>query len=171
MECLYRFVLTLNATSWMLVFYGVSKQWTIMECPVLLTGILLLLIPVFLSLFSLAIAGKLGNDSLKSCQEFSLADNEFLPTYLGYFFVSLSTSDNLTMGFMYVIVFLFTWLSRTQYFNPLYLLFGYHYYHVLTEQGTRIFIIAPGRVIRNKKDMSFEHLKRINDTTYLVIKG
>ncbi len=171
MECLYRFVLTLNATSWMLVFYGVSKQWTIMKCPVWLTGILLLLIPVFLSLFSIAIARKLGNDSLKSCQEFSLADNEFLPTYLGYFFVSLSTSDNLTMGFMFAIVFLFTWLSRTQYFNPLYLLFGYHYYHVLTEQGTRIFIIAPGRVIRNKKDMSFEHLKRINDTTYLVIKG
>ena len=171
MERLYRFLLTLNATSWMLVFYGVSKQWTIMECPVWLTGILLLLIPVFLSLFSIAVAGKLGNDSLKSCKEFSLADNEFLPTYLGYFFVALSTSDNLTMGFMYVIVFLFTWLSRTQYFNPLYLLFGYHYYHVLTEQGTRIFIIAPGRVIRNKKDMSFEHLKRINDTTYLVIKG
>ena len=171
MEYLYRLVLTLNATSWMVVFYSVSKQWSIMELPVWLTGILLLMVPVLLSLLSLAIARKLGNDSLKSCQEFSLADNEFLPTYLGYFFVSLSTSDGLTMCFMYAIVFIFTWLSRTQYFNPLYLLFGYHYYHVLTEQGTRIFVIVPGRIIRNKKDMSFEHLKRINDTTYLAIRG
>ena len=131
----------------------------------------MLLIPVALSLLSIIIAKGLGNDSLDGCQECSLADNEFIPTYLGYFFVSLSTADNVTMTFMYAVVFVFTWLSQTQYFNPLYLLFGYHYYHVLTEQGTRIFVIVPGSVIRNKRDMSFEHLKRINDTTYLVMKG
>ena len=131
----------------------------------------MLLIPVALSLLSIIIAKGLGNDSLDGCQECSLADNEFIPTYLGYFFVSLSTADNVTMTFMYAVVFVFTWLSQTQYFNPLYLLFGYYYYHVLTEQGTRIFVIVPGSVIRNKRDMSFEHLKRINDTTYLVMKG
>jgi len=171
MECLYKFVLTLNSISWMFVIYSISKQWSFMKFPVWVSGILLLLIPVLLSLFSIFLAKGLGNDSLKSCQECSLADNEFIPTYLGYFFVSLSTKDNVTMIFMYVIVFMFTCLSQTQYFNPLYLLFGYHYYHVLTEQGTRIFVIVSGPVIRNKKDMSFGHLKRINDTTYLVMKG
>jgi hypothetical protein len=74
------------------------------------------------------------------------------------------------MGFLYGIVFVFTWFSQTQYFNPLYLLLGYHYYHVLTKERTRIFIIARGNVIRNRKEMSFEHLKRLNDTTYLVIR-
>lgn len=171
MRSLYRFVLTLNATFWMIVAYGISKQWSFMKFPVWVSGIFLLLIPALLSLLSIFMAKGLGNDSLKSCQECSLADNEFIPTYLGYFFVSLSTSDNVTMIFMYMIVFMFTWLSQTQYFNPLYLLFGYHYYHVLTEQGTRIFVIVSGPVIRNKKDMSFGHLKRINDTTYLVMKG
>ena len=113
----------------------------------------------------------LGNDSLSGCRESSLADNEFIPTYLGYFFVSLSVADNVTMVFIYAIVFAFTWLSQTQYFNPLYLLFGYHYYHILTEQGTSIFVIAHGSIIRNSRDVSFDSLKRINDTTYLAMKG
>lgn len=170
MRYLYRFILTLNATSWMVIIYGISKRWTIMKLPTWVFGILLLLIPILLSGLSIIIARGLGNDSLSGCQECRLADNEFLPTYLGYFFVSLSTADDMTMLFMYVIVFIFTWLLQTQYFNPLYLLFGYHYYHVLTEHGTQIFVIAHGSVIRNKEGMSFESLKRINDTTYLVMK-
>jgi hypothetical protein len=109
----------------------------------------------------------LGSDSITGCEEFSLADNEFLPTYLGYFFVSLSVSDNTTMLYLYVIVFVFTYLSQTQYFNPIFLLFGYHYYHILTKQGTRIFVITKGNVIRNKENISFDKLKRINDTTYI----
>ena len=129
MGYLYRLVLTLNATSWMVVIYGVSKQWSVAKLPIWVTGILLMLIPIILSLFSLIIAKGLGNDSLNNCHECSLADNEFIPTYLGYFFVSLSAADNLTI------------------------------------------IIVPGLVIRNKKDMSFEYLKRINDTTYLVLRG
>lgn len=170
MSYIYRFILTLNATSWMIVIYGISKQWTIKNFSVWITGILLLFVPVLLSFLSIMVARWLGNDSLKGCQECSLADNEFIPTYLGYFFVSMSTTDDITMIFLYVIVFIFTWLSQTQYVNPLYLLFGYHYYHVLTEHGTRIFVIVPGSVIRNKDGMAFESLKRINDTTYIVMK-
>ena len=113
----------------------------------------------------------LGADSLESCKEFSLADNEFLPTYLGYFFVSLSISDYITMIYLYLIVFVFTFLSQTQYFNPIFLLFGYHYYHVSTERGTKVFVIKRGKVIRNKENLLLDNLKRINDTTYLQRKG
>ncbi len=170
MNTLYKIVLTLNATSWMIVVYGIKERWHTRYIPTWMIGIGLLLVPVLLSLLSLVIARKLGSDSLSKCQESSLADNEFLPAYLGYFFVSLSVPDNTTMVFLYSIVFLFTWLSQNQYFNPIYLLFGYHYYHVLTEQGTRVFIIARGQIIRNRKEMNFEQLKRINDTTYLAVK-
>jgi len=96
-----------------------------------------------------------------------LADNEFLPVYLGYFFVSLSITNWYTMATIYFLVFIFTYLSQTQYFNPIYLLFGYHYYHILTTQGTRVFVIKKGKVIRNKKNIFFEHLRRINDTTFI----
>lgn len=171
MNFLYKLILTINATSWMIMVYGIKEQWSLFNIPTWAIGLVLLLIPVFLSLLSLKIAEKLGNDSLVGCQESSLADNEFIPTYFGYFFVSLSVSDNTTMLFLYGIVFVFTWLSQTQYFNPLYLLLGYHFYHVLTIQGTRVFVIVRGKVIRNKNDMSFERLKRINDTTYLAMQG
>ena len=169
MNQLYRLVLTLNATSWMVVVYGIKEKWQIAGFPVWATGLLLLAIPVLLSVLSLIIARGLGNDSLHACKESSLADNNFIPTYLGYFFVALSVPDDMTRGFIYGIVLVFTWLTQTQYFNPLYLLFGYHYYYVLTEQGTCVFVIVRGKVIRNSKDMCFNELKRINDTTYLVV--
>ena len=173
-ECvnlLFKFLLTVNATSWMLVVYCIKGPITLWNIPQWLFNLLLLCLPVFLSFISIIMAQFMGTDSLEECQEFSLADNEFLPTYLGYFFVSVGVSDNVTMTYLYVIVFIFTFLSQTQYFNPIFLLFGYHYYHILTERGTRVFVIARGKVIRNKDNMQFDNLKRINDTTYIQKKG
>ena len=167
MNLLYKFLLTANATSWMLVVYGIKEKITILGIPQCFFGVVLLSIPIILSWISVRISVYLGSDSLEGCREFSLADNEFLPTYLGYFFVSLSVSDITTMVYLYLIVFVFTFLSQTQYFNPIYLLFGYHYYHILTEQGTQVFVITKGSVIRNKTNITFKNLKRINDTTYI----
>ncbi len=70
---------------------------------------------------------------------------------------------------VYLIVFIFTFLSQTQYFNPIYLLFGYHYYHVLTETGTQIFIIKKGPVVRSVNELRFNHLCRLNDSTFIVM--
>lgn len=145
MNFLYKVVLTFNATSWMIVVYGINQHWQICDSPQWVTNVSLLLLPVVSSLISLVITYGLENDSMRRCEEYNLADNEFLPTYLGYFFVSLSTNDNTVMLFLYGIVFVFTWLSQTQYFNPLYLLFGFHYYHVLTVHGTRVFIYCAWR--------------------------
>lgn len=151
----------------MLIIYAIKEGYTFLKIPVWICGIFYLTIPVLLSLFSLLIFKFAGDDKLTKCQEFSLADNEFLPVYLGYFFLSVGINEKITMIFVYFIVFVFTFLSQTQYFNPIYLLFGFHYYHILTFEGTRIFVIARGRVIRNKNDICFENLKRINDTTYI----
>lgn len=168
---LFKFLLTVNATSWMFVVYGIKEGITLWKIPQWALGLILLCIPIVLSIISIEISSFLGSDSLEDCQEFSLADNEFLPTYLGYFFVSLSVPDTTTMIYLYLIVFVFTFLSQTQYFNPIFLLFGYHYYHILTKHGTRVFIIIKGKVIRNKENISFDYLKRINDTTYIQRKG
>lgn len=166
-DILYKLLLTINATSWMVIIYTIKEGWAPRPLPLLVFGIFLLLIPVVFSLLSIYFAKFLDDDALLKCQEYSLADNEFLPTYLGYFFLSVSITETSTMIVVYLIVFVFTYLSQTQYFNPLYLLFGYHYYHILTPLGTRVFVIARGKVIRNKENISFEHLKRMNDTTYI----
>ena len=167
MNFLFKMLLTMNATSWMLIIYAIKEGWTIFKLPEWICGVIYLFIPVLLSLISLVLFRYSGDDKLTNCQEFSLADNEFLPVYLGYFFLSVGINEDITMMFVYIIVFIFTFLSQTQYFNPIFLLFGYHYYHILTAEGTRIFVIKHGNVIRNKEYICFEKLKRINDTTYI----
>lgn len=170
MNLLFRFLLTLNATWWMIVVYGLKSQWTYGAMPTWGITLLMLCLPVVLSAISVGLSSKFDQDSINGCSEFSLADQEFLPVYLGYFFVSLSVPDDTTMIFLYAIIFVFTFISQTQYFNPIFLLFGYHYYHVLTIKGTRVFIISRGQVIRSKEKIVFGNLRRINDTTYIVRK-
>lgn len=167
---IFHFVLTINATSWMIVVYGISKQWSFWNYPTWISGVILLFIPVILSLLSIGLTRFLGNDSLTRCRECTLADHEFLSIYLGYFFIALSINNFTTLCFVYAIIFIFTYLTKNQYFNPLFLLFGYHFYHVMTEQGTRVFVIAKGKAIRNVKDLHFNELRRINDTTYISRK-
>jgi hypothetical protein len=170
LNVLYNLLLSLSATFWMVVLYGIKEKWSIGALSTWMVGILLLIVPVILSGISLCIARMLGTDSLRECEEINLADNEFVPTYLGYFFAALSAPDRTTMMFLFGIVFAFTFLLKTQYFNPIYLLFGYHYYHIKTSQGTQLFVIVKGRVIRNRKDVAFQQLKRINDSTYIVMR-
>lgn len=164
----YKLLLTFNATSWMAIIYAIKEDCTIGKLPSWLFGVLLLVIPVFLSWISLVLSRFLGTESsVGNCKEFNLADGEFLPIYLGYFFVSVGVTDHFTMLIVYLIVFIFTFLSQTQYYNPIYLLFGYHYYYISTESGTKIFVIKKGPVIRNIKNLRFNQLHRLNDSTFI----
>ncbi len=165
---LYKILLTLNATSWMVIIYAIKEKWTVGRMPSLLFGSILLIIPIFFSWLSLVLSRFLEPESpVVNCKDFYLADGEFLPIYLGYFFVSVGVSEHFTMAVVYLIVFVFTFLSQTQYYNPIYLLFGYHYYHVSTESGTKIFVIKKGSVIRKKEDLNFDHLQRLNNSTFI----
>lgn len=167
MNLLFKLLLTINATSWMLVIYAIKEKWTITPIPFWALHIGLVLLIILLSWLSLLLSKFFGKEVLTKCEESSLADNEFLPVYLGYFFVSLSVADCYTMAAVYLLVFIFTYLSQTQYFNPVYLLFGYHYYHILTSKGTKVFVVKKGKVVRSKDEIDFQNLRRINDTTFI----
>lgn len=169
---LYRIILALNATSWMIVIYGIKSNWLFVANSRLITSLLLLVIPILLSIISLFLSKwfSVSNDRMTNCKMIQLADNEFLPVYLGYFFVALSIPNLYTLWFVYCIVFCFSFLSQTQYFNPIFLLIGFHYYHIDTSKGTRIFVISHGKVIRSPEEINFERLKRVNDTTYIAVK-
>ena len=167
MNLLFRFLLTVNATSWVVIVYAIKEKWTLCGMSIWICGSIYLAIPILFSLLFLYLFNFSSDDQLTACNECSLADNEYLPVYLGYFFLSVGINEFETMVFVYIIIFVFTYLSKTQYFNPIFLLFGYHYYHILTPEGTRVFVIARGKVVRNKKNLCFDKLKRINDTTYI----
>lgn len=151
----------------MLLIYSIKIKFTLCHVPFWKFHIGLLVFLILLSFVSLHFPKRSGTETLKGCDNFSLADNEFLPVYLGYFFVSLSVSDNYTMFAVYFLVFIYTCLSQSQYFNPIYLLFGYHYYHIITHNGTKIFVIKRDRVTRTNEEMEFLNLQRINDTTFI----
>lgn len=163
---LYKLLLTFNSTSWVIVVYGMKQKWTIGNCPYWLISIVLLLIPIFTSFMSTLCFKGLSKDTVTLCSQIENANNAFIPTYLGYFFVGLSVDSYQLLIFVYVVIFVFVLAGQGQYFNPIYLLFGYKFYNVLTCKGTRLFIITQ-RDIRSTKDSEFPVLRRINQTTYV----
>jgi hypothetical protein len=169
MKFLYNLLLTFNSTSWVIVLYGVKQEWSLWNVPNWLSSLILLTIPIITSILSLVLTNFLGNDNLNSCIEVEYANSSFIPTYLGYFFVGLSLESTTQLAVVYVLIFLFTQLSQTEYFNPIYLFFGYKFYHVRSSEGTKLFIITK-RKIRNAKNEKFIKLKRINESTFIEMR-
>ncbi|TGM09647.1 hypothetical protein EHQ86_00335 [Leptospira yasudae] len=176
---LFRLFLTFNATSLILVVYLVKEQKVInsyscylVNLPHSVSYALYFVIPVLLTFLSLLLSSKLTDDNIEAekgksaIREVEQANNAYLPSYLGYFFVALSVPHNDTLVFVFAILFLFTFLSQTLYFNPLFLVFGYHFYYLTTETNIKIFVISK-RILKNPDGLIFPNLKRINDFTFI----
>lgn len=137
MKWLLRFFMTFNSTSWLLVIYVLNRKFTILNLPYYLCAFSLFALSVLFSALCLYAFKKCSKCPEKNNSDFKsmyLADSKYLPVYLGYFFVALSLDDIITCGSVYSIVFIFSFLSQTEYFNPIYLIFGYHYYSVQTSE-------------------------------------
>ncbi len=80
--------------------------------------------------------------------------------------VALSIPYVDTLIFVFAILFVFTFLSQTLYFNPLFLIFRYHFYYLTTTNEIKIFVITR-RILKAPKETEFEKLKRINDFTFI----
>ena len=171
---LFRLFLTFNATSLIIVVYLIKSQITLnnlspyIECmPDYISYIIYFVVPILFTYLSLLMANKLANDSIESqngksaIKEIEQANNAYLPSYLGYFFVALSVSHCETLIFVFAILFLFTFLSQTLYFNPLFLIFGYHFYY-----NIKIFLVTRKK-LKDPSKLEFPKLKRINDFTFI----
>jgi len=147
---------------------SVAPKFT--NIPDFVSYVIYLLIPILLTLFSLWLAKFLDTDSIEESKitEVEQANNAFLPSYLGYFFVALSVKEFEVLKYVFLILFVFTYFSQTLYFNPLFLLFKYQFYYVTTVNGVKIFIITR-RTLKNPSKIHFKNLKRINDYTFIDI--
>ncbi|WP_250691232.1 hypothetical protein, partial [Escherichia coli] len=101
-----------------------SLQW-LSGIPQIGSYLFYFLIPVVLTKVSLVLSAVLGKDEFKKGEVISVehANNSFLPSYLGYFFVALSINNWVALFFVYGVLFIFTFLSQALYFNPLFLVF------------------------------------------------
>ena len=171
MKFLYQLFLAFNSTWLIVVVFLVKEKYNFIflhECSPYYSWLLFVLIPIILSALSFLIAINLPKDILHhdSVIEIELANNNFLPTYLGYFFVSLGIADIPTLIVVFTIIYVFTFLSQTLYFNPIFLLFGYHFYFIKTSRNVKIFLITR-KQLKTPGENSFEELRRINNYTFI----
>lgn len=178
MNIAFRLLLTFNATSLLLIIFLVhngvvlgglhaSISW-LAQLPNAASYVIYFLIPVFLTGISILLSSYLGKDDFKKgCVEsIEHANNSFLPSYLGYFFVALSIGNWEALWFVYAVLFAFTFLSQALYFNPLFLLFGYEFYNIRTRNGTAIFLISRQKY-KNPSEVDISVAYRINNYTFV----
>ncbi|HFK5504968.1 hypothetical protein [Elizabethkingia anophelis] len=173
MKYIYQLFLAFNSTWLIAVVFLVKDKYifTFLEdYSMYYSWGLFIMIPILLTVLSFLIARKLPKDNLQrdSVVEIELANNNFLPTYLGYFFVSLGVNDIPTLTAVFLIIYIFTYLSQTLYFNPIFLLFGYHFYFMKTSANIKIFLITK-RQLKTPGNDSFNNLRRINNYTFIEL--
>lgn len=171
MKFLYQLFLAFNSTYLIVVIYLIKEKYRfnlLNSYPRVYSWLIFIAIPILLTALSFVIARKLPKDKLSrtSVKEIELANNNFLPTYLGYFFVSLGVVDIPTLIIVFAIIYVFTFLSQTLYFNPIFLLFGYHFYFIKTSANTKIFLITRMK-LKIPGNEGFEDLRRINNYTFI----
>ncbi len=172
---IFRLFLAFNATSLILVVYWIKSGITIklvppciLNLPNYVSYLLYVAGMILLTYISLLIAKWLDSDSITKGAIVGVesANNSFLPSYLGYFFVALDVPNYETLYFVYTIIFAFTFFSQALYFNPLFLVFGYQFYNLTNENQVRIFIITKQK-LKDPSIVAFPNLLRINDYTFL----
>lgn len=179
MNLIFRLLLTFNATSLLVIIFLVQKGYTITpflpsllpyisNVPNFSSYILYFLVPVGFTFLSILLCPLLGKDEIKSGSVVSIehANNSFLPSYLGYFFVALSIGNWETLAFVYAVLFIFTFLSQALYFNPLFLVFRFEFYNITTSDGAAIFLISRKKY-KKPSDVAIGTAYRINNYTFI----
>lgn len=171
MKYIYQLFLAFNSTWLIVVVYLIKEKYKfnfLDNYSIYYSWSIFILTPILLTALSFVIAAKLPEDTLidESIHEIELANNNFLPTYLGYFFVSLGVNDVSTLVVVFAMIYVFTYISQTLYFNPIFLIFGYHFYFIKTNKNIKIFLITRKKIKTPKED-EFLNLKRINNYTFI----
>ncbi|HCG6973476.1 MULTISPECIES: hypothetical protein [Vibrio harveyi group] len=118
---------------------------------------------------SMVLARWLSEDqiSVGSIATVETANDAFLPSYLGYFFVALSVGDSGTFIYVFSMIFIFIFFSKISYFNPVFLIFGYKFFHLTDNSGLKIVVITK-KELKVPCEVEFCKLKRINNYTFIT---
>ena len=175
---LFRLLLTISATSLLLIVFLVQKSYTLYclfpsltifkNTSPFVSYMLYIAVPVALTWLSIKLSFWLGKDGFSAGDvvEIAHANNSFLPSYLGYFFVALSVPNWDTLIIVYGMLFLFTFRSQALYFNPLFLLYGFEFYNITTQGGASVFLISR-KQYKLPADVVIHTARRINDYTFM----
>lgn len=178
MNFVFRLLLTFNATSLLVIIFLVQKGYVfgqlfpnspyITALPNWISYICYLLIPTALTGASIFLSKFLGKDEFKdrTVESIEHANNSFLPSYLGYFFVALSINNWESLVFVYGVLFVFTFLSQALYFNPLFLIYRFEFYNITNTNGAAIFLISRSKY-KTPSEINISKAFRINNYTFI----
>ncbi|MFW9285809.1 hypothetical protein [Glaesserella parasuis] len=184
MNRLFRLLLAISSTSLLPVIYLIKSEVYIFQSGIysyiesdllkefLIKGSLLgyLVFPIGLSLLAIHLVSRLGKDKIEKGEVLEVQDasSNFLPSYLGYFFVALSVTDKhyFTLCFIWGILIIFVFLSQINYYNPIFLLFKYKFYNIKTKNGLSLFLISKDE-FKKGIDVSISKIYRINNFTFI----
>lgn len=169
MKAIYKLLLTLDATSLMILVYMIKC-----ECWIPGLGswsiILYLLFLIVYTWLCILLSVVLKDDNIKTeIREITIVTNGYVTAYLGCFFVALSITEQkwLLFGIVFAMINVLIYNSQTIYFNPLLCLFGYNFYEVHTKKGTRVYVISKEKNIKGTSGLVFSKLKKLNEFTYI----
>lgn len=178
MDIAFRLLLTFNATSLLVIIFLVQNSCTLgyffpqyaslATLPNFISYISYILVPILLTGVSIKLSSRLGKDPYDKGDVIDIehANNSFLPSYLGYFFVALSIGNWEALIFVYGVLFVFTFLSQALYFNPLFLLYGFEFYNIKTKRGAAIFLISRHKY-KTPDEIDIPEANRINNYTFI----
>lgn len=104
----------------------------------------------------------------RTISSFENANDSYLPTYLGYFFVSLSIPSWELFRVLFIILFMLSYRSKFSHFNPLFIFLGYKYYFYELNNTKNLLITK--EIIKNPNEIEFDKLVRLNDFTFIDIE-
>ncbi|SUO94048.1 hypothetical protein [Suttonella ornithocola] len=181
MEFLFRILLSASSVSLLPIIYYIKERRNVFSILIgyvknhklnfMLNDICLIayfLIPLLLVSVVFMLIPKLSKDDINNNNIVDIENqvNHFLPTYLGYIFIALSISDDFMLWIIFFMVSLFTFISQDNYFNPIFLLFGYKFYKIKKSDGFSYLLISK-LPIKKASDIEEGFVYRINNYTFI----
>lgn len=169
----FNLLLSFSASAYVIVVFLIKSKITLTFLSQQLehvSYIIYLIVPLIIADFCLFLSRYLPVCEMEcNIREVEQASHSFLANYLGYFFVALSIPDVQTLIYVYLVIFIFTHLSKALSFNPMFLLYGYQFYFVTGDDGTKIFLITRQNM-KAYQDAKLDNLRRINDFTFIDMR-
>ncbi|PKL53377.1 MAG: hypothetical protein CVV36_07320 [Candidatus Methanoperedenaceae archaeon HGW-Methanoperedenaceae-1] len=174
-EHIFKFCLTLNSLLLSLVVFVIKEGFVInplhpylSNLPSIISYILYLLVVLIFTWISMCLINRLGTDTIDagSISVIEPANDAFLPSYLGYFFVALSVPNIEVFFYVFGIICIFIFNSRISYFNPIFFLFGFNFYYIVNNKNIKVLLITRNQ-LKEPKSVAFNNLKRINNYTFI----
>lgn len=172
MNFIIRLFLTFGSVSFFLVVFLIQNDINPIRTQLgifsWIIHVIYALIPFITILIALGFCKLLAKSTITKVISIDPSSNDFLDNYFAFFFVALSVKGLTAFWVIFGITIIFTYVSRVSYFNPVFLVFGYRFYYIESDERVKIMLISRKKILSPKTYESIS-VRRINDYTFIDI--